>query len=119
MIKSILAAVAVAGISFAAPMPVEAQARCYHESSTQAVGYGKIYGCRVSSRYNSNGHKVWDVVWHDGVKSSYVLWDDGTSETFSAGTVHPSRWKVTRNKFGERIVIIFNQAGSVSAFSID
>lgn len=121
MIKSLITAVAIASVSLIAPASVEAQVQttCYHETSVQAIGHGRVYGCRVSSRYNSNGHKVWDIVWEDGVKSSYVLWDDRTSETFSVGRVYPGLWGMKTNKFGVRLIYIVNNQGSVTGFPID
>ena len=49
-------------------------------------------GCRVSSRKNSNGHTVFDVVEENGYKRSVVLWPDSSAEVFASGKRYTGDW---------------------------
>lgn len=52
----------------------------------------KGFSCRVSSRMNSNGHKVYDVVEADGNSRTVVLWDGEKAEAITNGNVYAGTW---------------------------
>ena len=52
----------------------------------------KGFSCRVSSRVNSNGHKVYDVVAADGTSRTVVLWEGEKAEAISSGNVYEGTW---------------------------
>ena len=60
----------------------------------QVVGGSLIdhKGCSVSSRRNSNGHTVFDVVEKNGYKRSVVLWPDSSAEVFASGKRYTGDW---------------------------
>jgi len=53
----------------------------------------KGFSCRVSSRMNSNGHKVYDVVEADGNSRTVVLWDGDKAEAITNGNVYVGTWR--------------------------
>ena len=52
----------------------------------------KSFNCRVSSRVNSNGHTVYDVVEADGNSRTVVLWQGEKAEAISNGSVYEGTW---------------------------
>jgi hypothetical protein len=109
----LLPLLAAAGILLAAPPSASAQQACYFETSRQALGAGRVFGCSVSRRRNSNGDAVFDVRWSDGQRSSYVFWDDGTVEIHSNGTIHWGDWAVRNG-----IAVIVHRSGAVTGFPL-
>lgn len=109
---SLLAALLLA----AAPTPALAQSRagtCYFESSTELLGGGRDMRCTHRLRRNSAGHTVLDVVWADGVRSSYVFWDNGIAEIFSGGQRYLGNW-VSRNN----LTVIFHHSNAVTGLPV-
>lgn len=50
-----------------------------------------IFVCKVTSRTNVNGHKVWDIQAGD-LKTTVVLWNDGTAEFWQEGERYTGTW---------------------------
>lgn len=109
----LLPLLAAAGILLAAPAPASAQQACYFETSRQALGAGRGFGCSVSRRRNANGHIVWDVRWSDGQRSSYVFWDSGQADIISAGTLYHGSW-FSR----DGLTVIVHDSGAVTGLPI-
>jgi hypothetical protein len=114
MKRLFLSALASLALLSAAPQAAQAQSLCYLETPQQQLGTGATVGCRVSSRYNANGHLVYDVSWV-GRRTSYLLWDDGSAEIF-----FPERrtgtWRARRFSDGFVYAVILHHNQSVTAF---
>jgi serine protease Do len=52
----------------------------------------KGFNCRVSSRVNSNGHKVYDVVEPGGLSRTVVLWEGDKAEVIVNGKSYEGIW---------------------------
>lgn len=50
------------------------------------------FRCNVSSRVNSNGHKVFDVVEPNGLTRTVVLWEGGEAEVIVKGQPYQGEW---------------------------
>ena len=50
------------------------------------------FRCKVSSRVNANGHKVFDVVEPNGLERTVVLWEDKTAEVLINGQRYEGEW---------------------------
>lgn len=48
--------------------------------------------CSVTSRRNSNGHTVYDVVEPGGLSRTVVLWEDETTEVIINGKTYRGNW---------------------------
>ena len=96
-----VAATALVGLTnFATPAHAAPSTCAYRE------GQGRVteFSCDVASRYNANGHKVWDVsVFHDGEvgRSTFLLWTENGApsyaEVFFAGKRETQRWFYAKN----------------------
>ena len=91
------------------PAPASAQLACYFEASHEPLGGGRAFGCTVTSRRNANGHRVVDVRWSDGQRSSYVFWTDGTVDIISHGRTHHGIW---RSQNG--VTVIVTPSGAIT-----
>jgi serine protease Do len=60
----------------------------------RAAGSDQLEGslCRVSSRINSNGHTVFDVVEPSGLSRTVVLWEEGVAEVILKGQTYRGEW---------------------------
>ena len=50
------------------------------------------FDCRTTSRTNSNGHKVWDIVDRHGWKTTVVLWNDGKADVIQSNGTWKADW---------------------------
>ena len=66
------------------------------------------FSCSVSSRVNSNGHTVYDVVEPGGLSRTMVLWEEHTAEVMISGQSHPASWQ--RDDDGD-IQVSVNRSG--------
>jgi S1-C subfamily serine protease len=66
------------------------------------------FRCRVSSRVNSNGHTVYDVVEPGGNSRTVVLWQGDKAEVIFNGQAYPAEWR--RDSDGD-IEVNVNNAG--------
>ncbi len=85
---------------------------CWFQLKTDAQEL-QGFRCSVSSRVNSNGHTVYDVVEPGGLTRTVVLWEGDTAELIMNNQVYQARWE--RDQAGD---IMVNVDGSVFAFSI-
>jgi serine protease Do len=72
------------------------------------------FRCRVSSRVNSNGHTVYDVVEPGGLSRTVVLWEGDKAEVILNGQAYPAGWR--RDNDGDIEVSV--NAGGVFVFSM-
>ena len=69
-----------------AAQPLSTQSNSSHIPSGHAAvlsartGEETIYGVRVSSRKNRNGHLVYDAYWSDGEHTTFVFWGSNKVE---------------------------------------
>ena len=71
-----LGSVLALGSIFGSVSPAEA-GTCWFDNNRGSLS--PTY-CQTGSRVNYNGHKVWDVVDHQGTKFTLVFWDDQVVE---------------------------------------
>lgn len=69
------------------------------------------FHCTVSTRVNSNGHTIFDVVEPNGLKRSVLLWDDKTAEVFLDDKRYDGEW--LKDEDGDIRVVV---NGGVFAF---
>ncbi len=119
LITAALAAASVAAVALAGAAPTQAReikTRCYFETSQQALGQGRSFGCWVYRQSNELGI-VYRVTWEDSVRSSYVFWNDGRVEIFSSNKQHWGRWsRTTIDNRGH--AVIAHDSGAVTIFPV-
>lgn len=73
----------------------------------------KGFNCRVNSRVNNNGHKVYDVVEPGGLSRTVVLWEGDNAEVIVNGRSYEGVW--ARDQDGD---IRVDVSGGIFAFSL-
>ena len=77
-----LGSVLALGSLFGSVTPAEA-GTCWFDNNRG--GLSPTY-CQTGTRVNYNGHRVWDVVDHQGTKFTLVFWDDQVVEVIGIGS---------------------------------
>lgn len=96
--KALLGSTLVLGSIFGSVSPAEA-GTCWYMNG---VENGRVNGeyCKVSTRVNYNGHRVFDITDGNGRDFTIVLWTDGVAEVIGL-TDRPQQVKYYRDRQGD------------------
>ena len=103
-----LGSVLALGSIFGNVAPAEAGTCWFQRGNTNRLA---PTGCYTEIRTNANGHKVWDVIDHQGTKFTLVFWVDnhgdrsGEVEMIMNGRVHNGTWNYDNQ--GDRRINIY------------